>query len=136
MACCRAPHQEVTEKTSSVKGHESTVSAIMSDDDAVCESSGMVAGSDVVPLAAEIIAVAGVAGGVVVIVAGPQMAPHSVVVAAVLVVGSVVAGSGVVPLAAEIGAVGDVVVAGVVGGVVVIVAGPQMAPHSDRKGVV
>jgi len=96
MAYCRASHQEATEKTSAVKGHESTVSASMSDD-AVGESSGMVAGSDVVPLAAEIIAVAGVAGGgvlaagvgaggVVVIVAGPQMAPHSVVVAAAVVV--------------------------------------------------
>ena len=97
MAYCRASHQEATEKTSAAKGHESTVSASMSDD-AVGESSGMVAGSDVVPLAAEIIAVAGVAGGgvlaagvgaggvVVVIVAGPQMAPHSVVVAAAVVV--------------------------------------------------
>ena len=92
MACYRASHQEATEKTSAAKGHESTVSASMSDD-VVGESSGMVAGSDVVPLAAEIIAVAGVpgggvlaagvgAGGVVAMLAGPQMAPHSVVVAA------------------------------------------------------
>ena len=100
MACYRASHQEATEKTSAAKGHESTVSASMSDD-VVGESPGMVAGSDVVPLAAEIIAVAGVpgggvlaagvgaggvgAGGVVAMLAGPQMAPHSVVVAAAAV---------------------------------------------------
>ena len=95
MACYRASHQEATEKTSAAKGHESTVSASMSDD-VVGESPGMVAGSDVVPLAAEIIAVAGVpgggvlaagvgAGGVVAMLAGPQMARHSVVVAAAAV---------------------------------------------------
>ena len=122
------------------------MSASMSGDDAAGESSGLVAGSGVIPLAAEIIAVAGVAGGggvavagvvgagVVAMVAGPQMAPHSVVVAASVAVGSVVAGSGVVPLAAEIiavGAVGAVVAAGVgAGGVVAMLAGPQMAPHS------
>lgn len=98
MACSSDSRQGAAGKTSAATGQESTVSASMSGDDAAGESSGLVAGSGVIPLAAEIIAVAGVAGGggvavagvvgagVVAMVAGPQMAPHSVVVAAAVVV--------------------------------------------------